>query len=268
MQRLRSKNITLIEWLRERKRGVENRGKDRSVDAILRYLLLLLCWCSRLISRTHPPERDAAFLYPNTKPIASSLRMGGIRVEPRAVIPNSVGGRHRACPILGKSGATPTKRGAAAWCILGRGLWTCDSVTRREVPQTQRTHEPTQLGLFWAFCGHGSRLDRLQQISGLHDWGKEREDADTGGEGCLQQHRAAAAASTTGRRERRRGGGRKQDSRAVGKKTTGGSEGAGDRGPHLASPGRRVAKERWEEMAPELDPPEAAGGGPSSIQYA
>jgi hypothetical protein len=39
--------------------------------------------------------------------------------------------------------------------------------------------------------------------------------------------------------------------------------GADDRGPHLASLGRRGATR---EMAPELNPPEAAAGGPRSIR--
>jgi hypothetical protein len=105
---------------------------------------------------------------------------------------------------------------------------------------------------------------------------EEREDADTRGEGGasssitqLLLHRPLAIGSRAWREWRRRGGDGEEDGRAVGKNTDDGSEGADNRGPHLASPRRHRAKGRCGEMAPggptSLDPPEVAaareGGG-------
>jgi hypothetical protein len=124
---------------------------------------------------------------------------------------------------------------------------------------------------FFSLVSVVARLDRLQQIPGPHRRLRKRERMQTregrGASSSIAQqllHRPLAVGSRARRERRRRGGGREEDSRAVGK-TTGESEGAGERGPHLASPGRHVAKGRWEEMAPELDPPEAVAAGPSSI---
>jgi hypothetical protein len=60
----------------------------------------------------------------------------------------------------------------------------------------------------------------------------------------LLLHRPLAVGSRARKERRRRGGGGEEGGRTVGKKRDDRSEEANDRGPHLASPGRRRAKGR------------------------